>query len=94
MNTINAEILHYFNLWFFSFHTALGENKVSRLYLIPSLMRNMLEVMKQTNEMLPRLLQWESTGEALTFDTAEAFFQTFANSNVRITIYLKKCLLT
>ena len=49
----------------------------------------MLEVMKQTNEMLPRLLQWESTGEALTFDTAEAFFQTFANSNVRTTIYLK-----
>jgi hypothetical protein len=42
----------------------------------------MLEVMKETNEMLPSLLQWESTGEALTFDTAKAFFEMFSNSTV------------
>ena len=42
----------------------------------------MLEVMKQTNEMLPALLQWESTGEALTIEAAETFFQTFPNKEV------------
>lgn len=45
-------------------------------------MKNILEVMKQTNEMLPALLQWESTGEALTLETAEAFFQAFPNKEV------------
>lgn len=45
-------------------------------------MKNMLEVMKTTNEMLPALQQWESTGEALTLETAQAFFQTFPNKEV------------
>ena len=64
--------------------SALATNNVSRLYLIPSLMKNIIEVMNQTKELLPKLLQWESTGEALTFHTAEVFFQTFPNKQVSI----------
>ena len=60
----------------------MAENKVSRIYLIPSLIKNMLEVMRETNQTLPDLIHWESTGEALSADTAKSFFQFFPDSTV------------
>ena len=65
---------------------ALADNRVSRIYLIPSLIKNMLEVMKETNQMLPCLTHWESTGEALTYDIAKPFFQFFEDEKVGIVI--------
>ena len=72
--------------WFISFFAALANNKVSRLYLIPSLIKNMIEVMKETGQMLPDLIHWESTGEALTSDTAKFFFEIFPDKTVSMDI--------
>ena len=71
------------------FFSALADNKVSRIYLIPSLIKNMLEVMRETNQTLPDLIHWESTGEALTSDTANSFFQFFTDSTVIMIIVLE-----
>ena len=60
--------------------SALTLNKVSRLYLIPSLMRNMLDYYRSSpdkDQLLVDLKHWESTGEPLTLETAIAFFETF-----------------
>ena len=38
--------------------------------------------MKETNQMLPCLTHWESTGEALTYDIAKSFFQFFQDKKV------------
>ena len=51
----------------------------------------MLEVMKETNEMLPNLLWWEGTGEVLTLDTDKTFFHTFQITNVSMIINLEYC---
>ena len=49
----------------------------------------MLEVMRETNQTLPDLIHWESTGEALTSDTANSFFQFFTDSTVIMIIVLE-----
>ena len=42
----------------------------------------MIEVMNETSQMLPDLNHWESTGEALTSDTAKFFFELFPDKTV------------
>ena len=42
----------------------------------------MIEVMKETGQRLPDLIHWESTGEALTSDTAKFFFEIFPDKTV------------
>ena len=69
---------------------ALADNRVSRIYLIPSLIKNMLEVMKETNQMLPNLTHWESTGEALTYEIAKSFFHFFEDKKVGSVILMYK----
>ncbi len=58
---------------------------VRRLYLIPSLMNAMIENMKLKGERkLDRLLLWESTGEAITFEVAKNFYDFFRDRNHRL----------
>lgn len=64
----------------------MTRNRVSRLYLIPSLMRNMLDYCRSSlddlkDQLLIDLRHWESTGEPLTLDTATVFFDTFSGKN-------------
>ncbi len=65
----------------------LSEQKVSRLFLIPSLLKNMISFMKLEGMTLPYLNHWESTGEPLTMEVARTFFDFFPKNNVLCNIY-------
>jgi thioesterase domain-containing protein len=55
--------------------TALAEAKVTRIVLVPSLLRVLLDEHADLGERLPRLSHWTSSGEALAGDLAERFFE-------------------
>ena len=65
----------------------LFEQKVSRLFLIPTLLKNMISFMKLEGMTLQNLNHWESTGEPLTMEVAKTFFDFFPKNNVLCNIY-------
>ena len=54
---------------------ALADGGVTRIVLAPSLLRVLLEEHADLGALLPRLWLWTSSGEALTGDLAELFFE-------------------
>jgi amino acid adenylation domain-containing protein/non-ribosomal peptide synthase protein (TIGR01720 family) len=52
---------------------ALGEAGVTRIVLVPSLLRALLEGVADLPRKLPRLRQWVTSGEALTVELARRF---------------------
>ncbi len=57
------------------FVNELAKNHVSRLVLVPSLLRLMLETYTNLDQLLPTLHFWVSSGEALSIDLAEEFLK-------------------
>src|SRR5262249_9541490 len=55
------------------FVEALATHGVSRIVLVPSLLRTLLEVVPDLGRRLPRLAYWTSSGEALPTDLARRF---------------------
>ncbi|MEI6291678.1 MAG: AMP-binding protein, partial [Chloroflexota bacterium] len=55
----------------------LGRYQISRLVLVPSLLRSILEVTRNSGIQLPDLRIWVSSGEALTPDIVSSFFNQF-----------------
>src|SRR5262249_12517072 len=51
----------------------LGADKVTRIVLVPSLLRSLLEAVPTLGSCLPRLTFWISSGEALPLELAERF---------------------
>lgn len=54
---------------------ALCHHKLSRIVLVPSLMRVLLETQNDLSSKLPRLRYWISSGELLSPDSADLFFE-------------------
>ena len=57
----------------------LSTNKVSRIVLVPSLLKAMLRHKDACREQLPYLRYWTCSGEKLTATLVEQFFDTFEN---------------
>ncbi|MFO0760704.1 MAG: amino acid adenylation domain-containing protein [Byssovorax sp.] len=55
------------------FIDALGEHRVTRLVLVPSLLRAMLDAYPDLDARLPLLKYWTTSGEALTADLCDRF---------------------
>ncbi|MBV8349637.1 MAG: AMP-binding protein, partial [Mycolicibacterium sp.] len=53
----------------------LAEGRVTRIVLVPSLLRAMLEEYPDLGAHLPRLAHWITSGEALTGDLVARFFE-------------------
>ena len=54
---------------------ALAEAEVTRIVLVPSLLQALLDEYEDLAARLPRLSYWTSSGEALSADLAERFFE-------------------
>ena len=65
---------------------ALAENRVSRIVLVPSLLRAILDECERSGETLPRLRFWVSSGEALLPLLAHRFYQ-FMPSGQLLNLY-------
>src|ERR1043165_7070209 len=57
----------------FLFVQTLGAHKVTRLVLVPSLLRVLLETVPELEQKLPQLKLWGTSGEALPADLVEKF---------------------
>src|ERR1041385_956051 len=57
----------------FLFVETLGAHKVTRLVLVPSLLRVLLETVPELEQKLPQLKLWVTSGEALPTDLVEKF---------------------
>jgi acyl-coenzyme A synthetase/AMP-(fatty) acid ligase/acyl carrier protein len=57
------------------FLDSLAENDVSRIVLVPSLLRALLDIPGDLKQRLPRLRHWTSSGEALPVDLARRFIE-------------------
>ena len=62
------------------FVRTLAEENVTRIVLVPSLLRLMLDSYPDLQERLPRLKYWVSSGEALSFELAQKFKQHMRES--------------
>jgi amino acid adenylation domain-containing protein len=65
---------------------ALSEKNVSRLVLVPSLLRVILDTFSDLDTRLPKLKYWVSSGEALSVDLVQRFYQQLPNS-ILINLY-------
>jgi amino acid adenylation domain-containing protein len=62
------------------FVRALGDEKISRIVLVPSLLRLMLDTYPDLQDRLPKLKIWVSSGEALSLDLGLRFKQSMPQS--------------
>lgn len=62
---------------------SLHKFKVTRICLVPSLLRSMLTTMGDLGRELPRLKQWIVSGEPLSSDLVRLFYQSFPNAILR-----------
>ena len=67
----------------------LEENNVTRLVMVPSLIRNVLAYTSLSGGAcrLPRMRTWVSSGEALTPTLLETFFSTYSDGKVTYNLY-------
>ena len=65
---------------------ALSEQNVTRLVLVPSLLRVILNTFSDLDTRLPQLKYWISSGEALSVDLVQRFYQQLPNS-ILINLY-------
>ena len=61
---------------------ALGKHRITRIVLVPSLLRVLLEQVSGLQEKLPDLTLWISSGEALPLDLAKRFRETFPKAKL------------
>ncbi|GGR20807.1 non-ribosomal peptide synthetase [Deinococcus ruber] len=59
----------------------LGREEVTRIVLVPSLLRALLNT-GPTQHQLPRLMLWSSSGETLTADLASQFYRNFPQARL------------
>ena len=64
----------------FLFVQTLGAHKVTRLVLVPSLLRVLLETVPELQQKLPQLKVWVTSGEALPADLVEKFTRQLPRS--------------
>jgi amino acid adenylation domain-containing protein len=64
----------------------LSEQNVTRLVLVPSLLRVILDTFSDLDTRLPKLKYWVSSGEALSVDLVQRFYQQLSNS-ILINLY-------
>ncbi|MDZ8228016.1 amino acid adenylation domain-containing protein, partial [Nostoc sp. ChiVER01] len=62
------------------FVETLANNHVTRLVLVPSLLRVLLEIDSDLQKRLPQLKFWVTSGEALSLELSQKFRQTMPNS--------------
>ena len=62
--------------------SALAENKVTRLVLVPSLLKSLLDAGEDLAAKLPHLKYWECSGEPLSSSLANAFRGKLPNSEL------------
>lgn len=62
--------------------TTLADHQVSRIVLVPSLLRAMLEVHRNLQARLPKLKFWVSSGEALSGELIQAFRRGLPDSRL------------
>ncbi|MBD1924288.1 amino acid adenylation domain-containing protein [Microcoleus sp. FACHB-831] len=60
----------------------LSEQNVTRLVLVPSLLRVILDTFTDLDKRLPKLKYWVSSGEALSVDLVQSFYQQLPNSRL------------
>jgi thioester reductase-like protein len=60
----------------------LATHRVSRIVLVPSFLRTLLEVVPDLRRRLPRLAYWTSSGEALPTDLARRFRTALPNATL------------
>ncbi|HET8844460.1 MAG TPA: AMP-binding protein, partial [Ktedonobacteraceae bacterium] len=53
----------------------LADNQVTRIFVVPSLLRAFLDIMSLSKESLPRLRLWRTAGEALSKELVERFYE-------------------
>lgn len=58
----------------------LASHEVTRIVLVPSLLRTILETIPELPNMLPRLKYWVTSGEALTQDLVDKFLKTLPDA--------------
>ena len=61
---------------------ALSKNKVTRLVLVPSLLRTMLEAYPDLQRRLPRLKYWITSGEAISLELAQKFLASMPHATL------------
>src|ERR1043165_5511698 len=64
----------------FLFVETLGAHRVTRLVLVPSLLRVLLETVPELEQKLPQLRLWVTSGEALPADLVEKFTRQLPDS--------------
>ncbi len=64
------------------FVTTLRDHKVTRLVLVPSLLRAMLESEAQLQARLPHLTHWVCSGEALSIELVQRFYAQLPNARL------------
>ena len=64
----------------FLFVETLGAHRVTRLVLVPSLLRVLLETVPELEQKLPQLKLWVTSGEALPADLVEKFTRQLPHS--------------
>ncbi len=64
------------------FVAALGTHEVSRLWLVPSLLRVMLDTMPDLAQRLPKLKFWVTSGETIPMELFHRFQQQMPNATI------------
>ena len=65
----------------------LQENHISRLTLVPSLLRNILSLLKISNDKLPDLKLWMSNSEIISPKLLEEFINVFPSGRTLVNMY-------
>ncbi|HEX8460360.1 MAG TPA: non-ribosomal peptide synthetase, partial [Segetibacter sp.] len=62
----------------------LADEKITRWVIVPSLLRALLEKLKSEKLTLPHLRYWSSSGETLSLDLMEEFYEVFSPASHKL----------